>query len=144
MYLSKYIMVVAGYFKMYLFHFYWLFYLFTLQLLSPFLVPPPQAPHPLLPPISRRVLPHLPTQSCLSGLAFPYFRSSCFQRIKGLLSQWCQKRQSSATYSSGAVGNPVYSMVGGLVPGSSEESSWLTLLFFLWGCKPLQLLQSLP
>jgi hypothetical protein len=38
----------------------------------------------------------------------------------------------------------VYSLVGGLVPGSSGDSGWLILLFFLWGCKPLQLLQSLP
>jgi hypothetical protein len=35
----------------------------------------------------------------------------------------------------------VYSLVGGLVPGSSRGSDWL-ILFFLWGCKPLQLLQS--
>jgi hypothetical protein len=35
----------------------------------------------------------------------------------------------------------VYSLVGGLVPGSSGGSGWL-ILFFLWGCKPLQLLQS--
>jgi hypothetical protein len=33
----------------------------------------------------------------------------------------------------------VYSLVGDLDPGSS---GWLILLFFLWGCKPLQLLQS--
>jgi hypothetical protein len=32
-----------------------------------------------------------------------------------------------------------YSLVAGLVPRSS---GWLILLFFLWGCKPLQLLQS--
>jgi hypothetical protein len=36
----------------------------------------------------------------------------------------------------------VYSLVGGLVPGSSEGSCWLILFFFLWGCKPFQLLQS--
>jgi hypothetical protein len=36
----------------------------------------------------------------------------------------------------------VYSLVGGLVPGSSGASGWLILLFFLWGCKPLKLLQS--
>ena len=36
-----------------------------------------------------------------------------------------------------------YSLVGSLVPGSSEGSGWLILLFFLWGCRPpLQLLQS--
>jgi hypothetical protein len=38
----------------------------------------------------------------------------------------------------------VYSLVGGLVPGSSEVSGWLRLLFFLWDCKPLQFLQSFP
>ena len=40
----------------------------------------------------------------------------------------------------------VYSLVGGLFPGSSGVggSSWLILLFFLLGCKPLQLLHSFP
>jgi hypothetical protein len=33
----------------------------------------------------------------------------------------------------------VYSLVGGLDPLSS---GWLVMLFFLWGCKPLQLFQS--
>ena len=37
----------------------------------------------------------------------------------------------------------VYSLVNGLVAESSGWSGWL-LLFFLWGCKPLQLLQSFP
>jgi hypothetical protein len=37
----------------------------------------------------------------------------------------------------------VCSLVGGLVPGSFEGVGWLILLFFLWGCKPLQLLQFL-
>ena len=36
----------------------------------------------------------------------------------------------------------VYSLVGCLVPGSSGGSGWLILLFFLWCCKPLLLLQS--
>ena len=36
----------------------------------------------------------------------------------------------------------VYSMVDDLVPGSSWGPGWLVLLFFLWGCKPLHLLQS--
>jgi len=36
----------------------------------------------------------------------------------------------------------MYSSVGGLVPESSVGSGWLILLFFLWSCKPLQLLQS--
>jgi hypothetical protein len=37
----------------------------------------------------------------------------------------------------------VYSFVCGLVSGSSGGSGWL-ILFFLWGCKSLQLLQSFP
>jgi hypothetical protein len=47
--------------------------------------------------------------------------------------------------SSWSHGSPhVYSLVGGLVPWSFWEYGWLTLLFFLWVCKHLQLLQSLP
>jgi hypothetical protein len=38
----------------------------------------------------------------------------------------------------------VYSLVGSLVPGNSGGSGWLILLLFLWGCKPIQLLQPLP
>jgi hypothetical protein len=36
----------------------------------------------------------------------------------------------------------VYSLVGGLDPGSSRSSGWLILFFILWGFKALQLLQS--
>ena len=53
-------------------------------MLSPFPVSPPQALYPLLPPsASMRVLPHLPTHSCLSSLAFPYPHSSSHQKTKG-------------------------------------------------------------
>jgi hypothetical protein len=38
----------------------------------------------------------------------------------------------------------VQSLFGSLAPGNSVSSSWYILLFFLWGCKCLQLLQSLP
>jgi hypothetical protein len=37
----------------------------------------------------------------------------------------------------------VYSFVNGLVPVSTGGSGWLILMFFLRGCKCLQLLQSL-
>jgi hypothetical protein len=38
----------------------------------------------------------------------------------------------------------VYTLAGGLVPGSPGVSSgWFILLFLLWGCKTLQLLWSL-
>jgi hypothetical protein len=36
----------------------------------------------------------------------------------------------------------VYCLVGDLVPGSSWVSGWF-ILFILWGCKPLYLLESL-
>ena len=36
----------------------------------------------------------------------------------------------------------VYSLVGGLIPGSSGGTGWFILLFLLWSYKPLQLLQS--
>jgi len=36
----------------------------------------------------------------------------------------------------------VYSLVGALASGSSKWSSWL-MLFFLWGCNPLQHIQFL-
>jgi hypothetical protein len=65
----------------------------------------------LPPPASMRVLPHPPTYSCLSTLAFPYPGSSSLHRTKGIPSQWYQIRQSSATYPAGAMGTP-YSLVG--------------------------------
>jgi hypothetical protein len=34
----------------------------------------------------------------------------------------------------------VYSLVGGLVPGSSGGTGWFILLFLLWSCKLLQVL----
>ena len=37
----------------------------------------------------------------------------------------------------------VYSLVGGLVPGSIVGSYWL-ILFFLWGCKHFNFFQTLP
>jgi hypothetical protein len=42
--------------------FYWIFSLFTFQMLSPFSISPPQPPYPMPPPpASMRVFPHLPT-----------------------------------------------------------------------------------
>jgi hypothetical protein len=54
-------------------YFYWIFYLFTFQMLSPFPVSPSANP-PILPPssCSMRVLPYPPTHSHLTSLAFPY------------------------------------------------------------------------
>jgi hypothetical protein len=45
-----------------------------------------EIPYPLLPPASMRVVPHLPTHSCLNTLAFPYTGASSLHRMKGLSS----------------------------------------------------------
>jgi hypothetical protein len=47
------------------------------------LIPCPNPP-PTLPPASMRVLPHPPTYSCLTAIAFPYTRESSLHRIKDL------------------------------------------------------------
>ena len=86
---------------------YWLFYLFTFQMLFPLptfpstklLVPPPS-------PASMRLLPYSATHSCLSSLAFPYPGSTSPHRNKGLPSHGCQTRQSSATYAAGVIPHP--------------------------------------
>ena len=92
-------------------------------MLSPFPVSPTQAPSLFLPTsVCMRVLPDLATHSCVNLLAFPYPGSSSLHRIKGLSSQWCQIRQSSAT-----MGTPLYSLLGGLVPGSFGGSGRLIL-----------------
>jgi hypothetical protein len=84
-----------------------------------------------------------PTHSHLTTLAFPYTGEYCLHKTKGVSSYWYQTMPSFATYAAGAMGPSTGpSLVSGLVPGSSERSGWLILLFFLWGCNPLQLLMS--
>jgi hypothetical protein len=51
---------------------------------------------------------------------------------------------SSATIAPRAMCPSMYYSVVSVVPWSSRVSGWLILLFFLWCCKPLQLLQSFP
>jgi hypothetical protein len=78
---------------------------------------------PLLPPPdSMSELLYLPTYSCLSNLAFPYSGSSSFHGTKGFPSQWCQIKQSSATYPTGAMGTS-YIFFG-----------WWFSPWELWGC----------
>ena len=60
---------------------------------------------------------------------------------KGLSSHLCPTKPSSALYVAGAMGPSIYSLVGGLVPGSSRSTGQF-MFFLLWGCKPLQLLGS--
>jgi hypothetical protein len=57
-------------------------------MLFPFPVSPLQTPYPILstpfPPTSMRMLPHPPTHSCLTTLAFPYAWVSSLHRTKSL------------------------------------------------------------
>jgi hypothetical protein len=90
-------------FNIYFLYFYWLFYLFTIKMLSPFSFPSTK----LLSKSSHHcffdgLLPHthplLPT-----AIALPNIGSLSLHKIKGLPSHWCQIRQPSAKYASGAM-----------------------------------------
>jgi hypothetical protein len=71
--------------------FYWIFYLFTFQMLSPFPGFPSATPcpcYPIPPPLaSMRVLPYLPIHFCLPALTFLYTGASSLHSTKGLFSQ---------------------------------------------------------
>jgi hypothetical protein len=78
---------------------------------------------------------HPLTHSHLTALSSPYAGASSLHRRplmpdKAILCYIC-------SWSHGPT--HVYSLVGGLVPESSGRSDLLILLFFLLGCKPLQL-----
>jgi hypothetical protein len=94
-----------------------IFYLFTFQILSSFLVFPSEAPvpSPLFLLLWGCSPTHPPTQSHLTALTFPYTGALSLHRVKGFSSYWCHIRSSSATYAAGAM----FTLVGGLVPGSS-------------------------
>jgi hypothetical protein len=141
------------YFKDYLFNlaillpiFYWIFSLFTFQMLFPFPIPyPPTSPNSLshLPPDSLRVISHPLTPAYLPSMS-PTIRHQAFTGLraspptdappppkKSILCYIC-------SWSHGSL--HVYSLIDGLIPGNYRGSGWL--MFFLWGCKPLPLLQS--
>jgi hypothetical protein len=83
-----------------------------------------------------RVFLHPPTHTHLSALHFTTLgHLSSLHRTKDLFSHQCLTRPSSATYAAGAMCIP---LLMALVWGGG----WYMLLFFLWGCKPLQLLPS--
>jgi hypothetical protein len=88
---------------------YWLFYLFTLQMLSHFPVSPSQTPNPLSFPLTLWGCSptHPLTHYCLNALALPYLGSWSLHRTKELPSQWCLIRQSSATYTAGTRDPPI-------------------------------------
>jgi hypothetical protein len=92
-------------------------YLFAFQMLSPFLVSPPQIPLLLFPfPFAfKMVLPHPPTYSQLTPPASPFTGATCLFRTKYLLykclpSHSCQIRQSSVTYKVGTMDPLMYTL----------------------------------
>jgi hypothetical protein len=128
--------------------FYWLFYLFTFQMLSAFPVKPPILFSVL--PASMRVVPHPPTPNYFPSIPLCWVLEPP-QDQGPLFPLMSDKAVLCYIWS-----HHVYSSVGGLVPGSFRKSGWLVLLvlfcfvlfcsvlFSLWAWKPLQLLQSFP
>jgi hypothetical protein len=97
--------------------FYWIICVFTFQMLYPL-------PYPLC---------RIPLHWALGYQVFTVPRASPPIDVQqGYICGWCHGSLH------------VYSLVGGLVPESSGGYGWFILLFFLWGCKHLQLLQSFP
>jgi hypothetical protein len=113
----------------------WILYLhFKCYPLSPF--PLQKSPIPSLLPLLLRMLPHLPTH-----LGFPLHWGIESSQDQGpLLPLMSHKAILYYIWGWSHRSLYMYSFVGGLVPGSSGGYGWLTLLFSLWGCKPLQLL----
>jgi hypothetical protein len=95
------------------FFFFWIFYLFTFQMLSPFLVSPPETSYPILPPPdSMRVIPtHPPTPASphwhsptLGHWAFPGPRASFLMDVwqgHPLLHMWLEHTEHRNRRASG-------------------------------------------
>jgi hypothetical protein len=127
------------------YYFYWIFSLFTFQMLSTFLVPPlcPVKTHyPITPPpASMSVFPHPSTPAFLPSNYPP-------------LGYWVFTGPKASPPIDAWPGHPLLHMwlepwvppclLFGwwFSPWELWGPVWLILLFFLWGCKPLQLLQS--
>ena len=101
--------------------FYWLFYLFTFQSYPPSWFPLHKPPIPSHSLYFYEGASHTPkcTHFHLTDLAFPYPGASSLHRTKGLPSNWCQIRPSSATYAAGGM-------------GPSMCTLWLVVFFFPW------------
>jgi hypothetical protein len=124
------------------FIFYWLFYLFTLHMLPPSPVSPPQIPCSLPLPLllwgSLTPIPPLCPSIPLFWVMKPPQDQGTALPLMPDMSILCY----ICSWGHGSF--HVYSLVGGLIPESSGKSGWLILMFFLWGCKPIQLLQPFP
>jgi hypothetical protein len=118
--------------------FYWIFSLFTFQMLSPFQVTPQKPPFPSLSPCFYEGVPpptH-PLPPPHPGIPL-YWGIEPLQDQGPLLPLMPDKAIFCYIHGWSHGSLHVYSMVGGLVPWSSGMSGWL---FFLWGFKLLQLL----
>jgi hypothetical protein len=104
----------------------WLFYLFTFQMLSPFLVSPLKSPHPI--PFSftsKRVLPHHhpPTHLPPHTSSIPLWWSNRSLQDQGPPLPLMPNKAILCYICSWSHGSlHVYSLVGGLVPGCSDGS----------------------
>lgn len=50
-----------------------------------------------------RLLPHPPTNSCITGLSSSFTHTSSLLRTKGFPTHWCEIRQSSVVYVTGVI-----------------------------------------
>jgi hypothetical protein len=124
------------------FFFYWMFYLFTFQMLSSFPISSPQSPIPSSLPLllwecshTHLLPPYCPGITLHWGIKPSQDQGSLLPLMpdKAILCYICNWSHGSLH---------VYSLVRDLLPGSSGGFGWLILLFIL--CKPLQLFQSFP
>jgi hypothetical protein len=102
----------------------------------PFAIPLP------IPSVSMRVLPHLlplllPSVPLWWGIDASQDQGHILPLMPGktILYYICSWSHASLH---------VHPLIGCLAFGSSGRADWLILLFLLWGCKPLQVLQSFP
>ena len=79
-------------------NFYWIFYLLTFQILSPFSVSPLETSFPTSLPF------RLWGCSPPTTMAITYAGAWCLHRHKGFSSFWCQARLSSTTYAAWVMG----------------------------------------
>jgi hypothetical protein len=104
---------------------------------------PSADPYPIHPPASLKVLPTHPLLPPHLGILLHWAIEPSQDQLPPLsLTPDKDIFCCILSWSHGSL--HVYSLVGGLVPGSSRVSPLLTLLFFLWGCNPLHHLQSFP
>ena len=106
---------------------------------SLFLSPLWNSPYHPSSPCFMRVFP--PHPSTPTSPPLHYNGISSLHRTKGLFSLWWYTRPFSATYEAGAMFSAL-STVWYFSTWSYGGSGWFILLFFLWDCKPLQLLHT--